>query len=318
MSRRVLLLGLAALAGLALLLGWTLGGGARRQADVVIPAGSSLTAAANILERDGVIGSADRLLLHHRLFGPRAPIKPGEYRITADMSAADILALLESGKVVQRFVAVPEGLPAIMVHERLLATPLLTGSVTVPAEGSVLPDNYAYTRGERRAAVVARMQAAMTRELAVLWAKRKPGLPVTTPAEAVTLASIVEKETGRPEERRQVAAVYVNRLRIGMPLQADPTLIYPVTRGKPLGRRILRSEISGDTPYNTYTRRGLPPGPITNPGRAAIAAVLDPAPIKALYFVAQPGGHSAFAETLAEHNANVQRWYAYRKSRGEM
>lgn len=317
MTRRVVSVALAALLLLGLVL-WLSGGAARKDADVLIPAGSSVTAAANILEREGVIASADRLLLHRRLFGPRDPIKPGEYRIRAGMGFGDILALLESGRVVQRFVAVPEGLPAVLVHERLLAAPLLTGAVAVPAEGSVLPDNYAYTRGEARTAVLSRMQQAMTREVDRLWSKRKPGLPIASKAEAVTLASIVEKETGRPDERRQVAAVYINRLRIGMPLQADPTLIYPVTRGRPLGRRILRSEISGDTPYNTYTRRGLPPGPITNPGRAAIAAVLDPAPIKALYFVAQPGGHSAFAETLPEHNANVQRWYAYRRARGEM
>ena len=141
---------------------------------------------------------------------------------------------------------------------------------------------------------------------------------VRTPADAVNLAAIVEKETGLASERRLVAAVYGNRLRLGMPLQADPTLIYPVTQGRPLGRRILKSEITGDTPYNTYTRTGLPPGPITNPGVAAIAAVLDPAPSKALYFVARGDGSSVFAGTLAEHQANVARYYALRRSRGEM
>jgi UPF0755 protein len=177
----------------------------------------------------------------------------------------------------------------------------------VPAEGSVLPDSYSYSRGEPRAAVLKRMTAAMDKTLAELWAKRKPSTIARSPEEAVTLASIVEKETGVPAERRMVAGVYSNRLRIGMPLQADPTVIYPVTKGKPLGRRILQSELHADNGYNTYARPGLPVGPIANPGRASIEAVLDPAPTRAIYFVADGKGGHVFADTLAEHNANVAK-----------
>jgi UPF0755 protein len=182
----------------------------------------------------------------------------------------------------------------------------------------VLPDSYSYQRGESRAALLARMQSAMTRELQRLWAARRPNLPVASAEQAIILASIVEKETGKPSERRMVAGVYTNRLRQGMPLQADPTVIYPITRGRPLGRRILRSELQANNGYNTYAMAGLPRGPIANPGRESIAAVLNPADTQALYFVADGTGGHIFASTLAEHNANVQRWYAIRRSRGEM
>ena len=160
---------------------------------------------------------------------------------------------------------------------------------------------------------------SMDKTLAELWPKRKVGTcPVSTPQEAITLASIVEKETGKPAERRAVAGVYCNRLKIGMKLDADPTVIYPITKGKPLGRRIRRSELNAITGYNTYREPGLPDGPIANPGRESIAAVLDPAPTKALYFVADGTGGHVFADTLSEHNANVQKWYAIRRARGEM
>ena len=234
------------------------------------------------------------------------------------MDADDILALLQSGKVLQRLVAVPEGMPSILVYERLMATPLLTGSSAVPPEGSVLPDSYSYVRGETRAAVLGRMQKAMQTVLANAWKARKPTTAVTTPEQAIILASIIEKETARASERRTVAAVYTNRLKRGMPLQADPTTIYPITRGKPLGRRILRSELDAVNGYNTYRINGLPVGPITNPGKASIEAALDPARSSALYFVAQGDGSSAFADTLEQHNANVQKWYAHRRAKGEM
>jgi len=294
------------------------GGGAIRNANVVIAPGSSLKAAARSLEAEGAIGSADAFLRNARLFGSDEPIKPGEYRITTGMRADDILALLQSGKTLQRFVTIPEGMPSVLVQEKLMATPLLTGPIDVPPEGSVLPDSYAYTRGEKRAAVLARMQKAMQTTIANAWKARKPGAAVGTPADAVILASIIEKETGRPDERRLVSAVYSNRLKQGMPLQADPTTIYPVTKGKPLGRRILRSELDAQNGYNTYRMSGLPVGPIANPGKASILAALDPAPSKALYFVAQPDGSSAFAETLDAHNANVARWRAHRRAKGEM
>ena len=196
--------------------------------------------------------------------------------------------------------------------------PYLTGEIEVPVEGSVLPDSYNYQRGESREAVLERMQKAMRDTLADLWPKRSPTSVVVSPEAAVILASIVEKETGKPSERRMVAGVYSNRLRRGMPLQADPTVIYPITRGRPLGRRILRSELNARNGYNTYSSAGLPIGPIANPGRESIAAVLNPAPTNALYFVADGSGGHVFADTLEQHNANVQRWYALRRARGEM
>ena len=285
---------------------------------VSVAEGSSLSGAARRLEEAGAIRSRGRFLRLARLFGSAAPIRAGEYEIPAWASAADILALLQGGRTKQRFVIVPEGTPSVMVRDKLMAERLLTGAVAVPPEGSVLPDSYSFDRGDSRAAVLARMRAAMDRTLAELWAKRKPTTVVKSPREALILASIVEKETGVPAERRTVAAVYSNRLRQGMRLQADPTVIYPVTRGRPLGRRIRRSELDADNGYNTYARAGLPHGPIANPGRASIAAVLDPAESRALYFVADGKGGHVFAETLARHNANGQRWYALRRQRGEM
>ena len=178
--------------------------------------------------------------------------------------------------------------------------------------------NVACSPGESRAAILKRATDAMTKTLDTLWKAKKPGSVVTSKAEAVTLASIVEKETGKAAERRTVAGVYTNRLRMGMKLDADPTVIYPYTKGKPLGRRILRSELNADNGYNTYRRAGLPDGPIANPGKDSIAAVLDPAPTTAVYFVADGTGGHVFAETLAEHNANVAKWFAIRKARGEM
>lgn len=302
---------------LALLLA-ACGGRADRDVSVVIPPGSSLKAAAATLEEAGAIESASAFLNYARVFGSDAPIKPGEYEIKKGMSAGDVLGLLQAGKTLQRFVTVVPGMPSIVVQERLQAAPFLTGDVEVPAEGSVLPDSYAYTRGEKRSAVLKRMQQAMSRTLAELWANRSANTVVRTPEEAIILAGIVEKETGKPSERRTVAGVYSNRLKTGMRLQADPTVIYPVTKGKPLGRRILRSELTADNGYNTYARAGLPIGPITNPGKAAIEAVLNPAPTRYLYFVADGTGGHVFAETLAEHNANVAKWYAIRRSRGEM
>lgn len=292
-------------------------GGAPRDTVVVIPPGASIARAGEILEQAGAT-SASGFVNHARFFGGDAPIKPGEYEVKKGMGAGDILELLQSGKTVQRFVTVPEGMPSIMVWERLMAEKRLKGEVAVPAEGSVLPDTYAYTTGETRAAVLKRMQAAMDKTFAELWAKRSPRTAAKDRNQAITLASIVEKETGVPAERRTVAGVYTNRLAVGMRLQADPTIIYPITRGKPLGRRILRSEILAVNDYNTYAMIGLPKGPIANPGKASIAAVLNPEPNDYLFFVAKGDGGHIFARTLAEHNANVQKWYEIRRDRGEM
>lgn len=280
--------------------------------------GATLVTTADRLQKAGAIRSAYRFRLYARFFGAPAPIKSGEYRLPAHLSAADTLKLLQGGKTLQRFVTVPEGMPSVMVRDRLMAAEDLTGDVAVPDEGSVLPDSYAFQRGDSRAQMLARMQRAMATYLAAAWENRKPGIAVKTPREALILASIVEKETGKPSERRMVAAVYANRLKQGMRLQADPTVIYPVTKGRPLGRRILQSELHARNGYNTYAEAGLPAGPICNPGRASIDAVLDPADSAALYFVADGTGGHVFANTLAEHNANVRKWYAIRRARGEM
>ncbi len=297
---------------------WAGAGPSDKPLAVVVPEGASLARAATELEKAGAIRSASRFRLFARVFSGGGSIKAGEYAIPAGASQSDILTLLEEGKVRQRLVAVPEGYPSVLVHDAVARADGLTGDVAVPREGSVLPDSYAYQRGDTRAAVVSRMQKAMRDYLATAWAKRKPGIAVTTPEQAIILASIVEKETGKPAERRTVAAVYGNRLRIGMPLQADPTVIYPITKGRPLGRRIRVSELRAKNGYNTYASAGLPAGPIANPGRASIDAVLDPAPSRALYFVADGTGGHVFADTLPQHNANVQKWYAIRRSRGEM
>lgn len=297
---------------------WAGAGPAGKELTVTIKTGASLTSAAADLEKAGAIRSRKTFLTFSKLLGGGAPIQSGEYRVGPGMSAADILKMLQGGKTLQRFVMIPEGMPSIMVHERLMAETLLKGTIAVPAEGSILPDSYSFERGETRASVLRRMQAAMSKTVAELWAKRKAGIAVASPAEAVILASIVEKETGVAAERRTVAAVYGNRLKRGMKLQADPTVIYPTTKGKPLGRRILRSELQAMNGYNTYAMIGLPAGPIANPGRASIAAVLDPADSSALYFVADGSGGHVFADTLQQHNANVQKWYALRRAKGEM
>jgi UPF0755 protein len=304
--------------GLGVLQLWAGSGPSPANMSVLIPQGATLSQAATELEKAGAIRSARQFVVLARVFGGGRQIKAGEYRLLAGESQSDILKDLQGGKTLQRKITVAEGVPSILVHEALMKADGLSGQVAVPAEGSVLPDTYAYNRGETRAAVLARMQKAMTEYLAKAWARRKPGIAVSTPAQVVTLASIVEKETGKPEERRMVAAVYSNRLKQNMMLQADPTIIYPITRGKPLGRRILQSELRAVNQYNTYAMTGLPVGPIANPGRESIDAVLDPAQSTALYFVAKGDGGHVFADTLEQHNANVQKWYALRRARGEM
>ena len=322
MARRGCLL--AAVAAIALLgAGWMLFGGwygagpLPRDRSFVVPAGATLASVADKLAAEGAIASASGFRWRARVFGAGGDIKAGEFRLPARVSEARILAIIASNQIVRRFVTIPEGMPAIMVYDRLMAQPLLIGKIPVPAEGSVLPDSYAFERGETRTEVLVRMQRAMRETLAQSWARRAKDIAVKTPQEAVILASIVEKETGKPAERRMVAGLYSNRLRQGIALQADPTIIYPITRGKPLGRRIRQSEIVATNGYNTYTMTGLPKSPITNPGRAAIAAVLDPARTDALYMVANGTGGHAFAATLAEHNRNVARWFAIRRRREE-
>ena len=297
---------------------WSLPGPRPRDQDFVVPRGASLSSVAAQLETAGAIRSATLFKLRAQILGGTAPVKAGHFVLPKRASERTLLDILQGGKVLRRFVTIPEGMASILVYERLMATAGLEGDIPVPAEGSILPDTYEVGVGESRAAVVARMQAAMNATLEELWARRSPATFVKTPQEAVILAAIVEKETGKAEERRLIAGLYTNRLRIGMRLQADPTVIYPVTKGKPLGRRILKSELRAKNGYNTYAMAGLPIGPITNPGRASIEAVLNPASTKDLFFVADGTGGHVFAQTLAEHNANVARWYKLRRERGEM
>jgi UPF0755 protein len=287
--------------------------------DIIIADGSTLSSVAGQLHKEGAIpGTATTFRAMARLFGSGDPIQAGEFQIPKGMSAAAILDLLQHGNPLQRLITVTEGMPSIIVEEKLAANRYLTGPLPRIPEGSLLPDSYSYDRGDTRAEVVKRMQQAMVKALAELWPKRTGKCPLASKEDVVTLASIVEKETGKPAERRTVAGVYCNRLRIGMKLDADPTVIYPITKGKPLGRRIKKSELHSDDPYNTYTHAGLPPGPIANPGQASIEAVLNPAETKALYFVADGTGGHVFAETLEEQSANVKRWYAIRRARGQM
>jgi UPF0755 protein len=298
--------------------GWYGPGPLAKDMSFVVPDGASLRSVAGKLEEEGAIASSESFRLRAKFFASSAPIKAGEFMLPAGSSPHRILAILQGGDVIRRMITIPEGMPSILVWERLKAEKLLTGDPPVPVEGSILPNTYDYASGESRAAVIQRMQAGMAKVLDDAWAKRSPSTVVKSPADALILASIVEKETGKPSERRLVAGLYSNRIKQGMPLQADPTIIYPITKGKPLGRRIRQSEIAAVNDYNTYTMIGLPKHPITNPGKDSILAVLDPAPTDALFMVADGTGGHAFAATVAEHNANVARWFAIRRQRGDM
>ena len=298
---------------------WIGPGPAQASQTIIVEEGANLTRLCPGLAKKKLIpGNCQSFRAMARLFGSSDPIQAGEFEIPKGMGGAAILDLLQHGKPVQRLITVTEGMPAILVQEKLAGNRYLAGPTPVIAEGSVLPDSYGYQRDETRASIVARMQKAMSATVASLWPKRSTDCPIVTPDQAVTLASIVEKETGKASERPMIAGVYCNRLRIGMKLDADPTVIYPVTRGKPLRRRILKSELNERNGYNTYRMPGLPQGPIANPGKDSIAAVLHPAQTKALYFVADGTGGHVFADTLAQHQANVAKWYALRRQRGQM
>lgn len=296
--------------------GWGVAPG--KEQAFIVNKGDSLAKVATRLQAEELVQSAGQFRLLARLLGADLPVQAGRYRLAQGQAWGAMLAILQEGRVERHSVTIPEGWPSIMVAERLRAIPDLVGDIEVPAEGSLLPDTYAYEPGEPRAAVLKRMQAAMDKALADLWPGRTARAVVKSPAEAVILASIVEKETGKAAERGTIAGVYSNRLRIGMKLDADPTVIYPITFGKPLGRRIRRSELQRDTGWNTYVKPGLPKGPIANPGRDSLAAVLDPAKTDALFFVADGSGGHVFAATLGEHNRNRERWFALRRQRGEM
>ncbi len=280
------------------------------ETNVVIRPGSGLDGIARELAAAGVIRDADHFRIAAKATDQARRLKAGEFAFPAGISLKGALDLLESGETVVRRLTVPEGLTSAEIVALVSQADGLTGELNeVPAEGSLLPETYHYSWGDGRAALVARMQAGLDKALAELWEQRAADLPVETPEEAVILASIVEKETAVAEERPLVASVFVNRLNRGMPLQSDPTVVYALTEGKgPLGRELTRADWRVESPYNTYRERGLPPGPIANPGRESLAAVLDPAESQFLYFVADGTGGHAFAKSLAEHNRNVAKW----------
>ena len=277
---------------------------------VVIPRGASVEAIAGALADAGVIADAMLFKISVRLLEAGRGLKAGEYSFPAAVSMRGAMELLESGRAVVRNLTVPEGLTSVEIMTLVAQADGLSGVLgSRPAEGSLLPETYHFSLDDGRAEMVARMAAAMSRSLSELWAKSAPGLPLKSPEEALILASIVEKETGVAAERAVVASVFINRLKHGMRLQSDPTVVYGITRGQgPLGRPLTRRDLQSASAYNTYSIDGLPPGPIANPGRAALEAVLHPAQTRYLYFVADGTGGHAFAETLAEHNRNVAKW----------
>ena len=246
------------------------------------------------------------------IVGDARKFKAGEYAFTATITPKLIMDMIAEGRVVVHRITLPEGFSVQDVKELLEKEPLLEGSVpdNIP-EGSLLPETYHFTYGDERSLLVERMRTGMKQTLAELWQGRKEGLPYKTPEELLTMASIIEKETGVPHERGRVAAVFFNRLKKGMKLQSDPTTVYGLAKGAPLGRNLTLSDLRAPTKYNTYVIDGLPPGPICNPGRSSLEAALNPAQTNDLYFVATGSGGHHFAATLAQHNANVA---AYRKT----
>lgn len=275
----------------------------------VIP-GQGLNSIAESLESRGFITDSRIFILGVVANNANSKLKAGEYLLPAGASMQKIMQALVSGKSVQHKVTIPEGLTSLQIVARLRAHPILVGEVSeVPAEGSLLPDTYVFLRGTTRFELVERMRDAQEKAIEGLWSSRSPDLPIRSKEAALILASIVEKETAKAGERPKVASVFINRLRKGMRLQSDPTIIYGIVGGKGvLGRPIRKSDISKKTRYNTYQINGLPPTPIANPGFAAIKAVLNPANTDELYFVADGTGGHAFARTLAGHNRNVAKW----------
>jgi len=290
---------------------------------VTIPKGDSTHEIAARLERDGFVSDRRLFVAGYLLSkmsgwgeGSRSvQLKAGDYMIPQAASVRQVIDILSEGKTITYKVTIPEGLTSEQIVERLKADNSLSGDIAeVPPEGSLLPETFIVQRGASRQSVIEKMQVESRRLSEKMWDQRRKELPLKSWDEAVILASIVEKETGRNDERERVAAVFINRLRQKMRLQSDPTIVYGISGGKAVWNRpILRSEIVQKTAHNTYQIDGLPPTPICNPGRAAIEAVLNPAATKDLYFVADGAGGHIFSETLKDHNTNVQKWRAVEK-----
>jgi UPF0755 protein len=291
-------------------------GPAGQDAPFTVPKGASLTGIAERLESEGLIGNAWVFRAGAYYLNKQSGLKAGEYTIPAGASMREILEILESGKAILYKLTVAEGLTTAMIIDLVKKHEALSGDVTaLPTEGQLLPETYVFSRGTERNELLRQMALAHNRALNELWQGRAEDLPFKTKYEAVILASIVEKETGKAHERPHVAGVFVNRLRKGMRLESDPTIIYGITQGYPLGRGIRQSELQAATTYNTYVITGLPPTPIANPGKASLAAVLNPMKTDDLFFVADGTGGHAFAATLEEHQRNVQRWRQIERDR---
>jgi UPF0755 protein len=278
----------------------------------IVRSGAGTNEIAANLERNDIISDSRVFRLLSRIYLDGETLKAGEYEIKAGASMREIVELLKSGKSILYSVSVPEGLTVKQVFKRLSDDPVLEGDLPaeLPAEGSLMPDTYTFSRGTKRADILPPMAAAQKALIDQIWERRDDNLPIETREEFVTLASIVEKETGKADERPRVASVFLNRLEKGMRLQSDPTIIYGLFGGdgKPSDRPIYQSDLQKQTPFNTYVIKGLPPSPIANPGRAALEAVANPWRTDDLYFVADGTGGHVFAKTLEEHNANVRRW----------
>ena len=284
----------------------------------VIPKGEGVYEIASRLEREGIVSDRRLFMAHYlaeRMYsnysdGKPTQLKAGEFEIRKQASLRQVLDTLSEGRAILYRITIPEGLTSAQIVERLKADPNLEGEIAqIPPEGTLLPDTFKFSRGMARQELIDRMRTEQQRLLTTLWDKRQKNLPLESPAQAMTLASIVEKETGRADERGKVAGVFVNRLRSRMRLQSDPTIVYGIIGGQgSLGRPITRGDIDTKTPYNTYQIDGLPPGPICNPGRSAIEATLDPAKTTDLYFVADGTGGHAFSASLKDHNSAVQTW----------
>jgi UPF0755 protein len=281
-------------------------GPARKDTTVIVKPGTGLRGISDQLAGAGVVNNADIFFWGVRLRRTNEKLKAGEYAIPAYASESDIVELMASGKTVKHKVTAPEGRTSDMIARIVNADPVLQGPpVATPAEGTLLPETYLFQRGDTREQIIARMTKDQQALIDRLWAERQPNLPFKTKEDAITLASIVEKETALPNERRHIAGVFINRLRTGMQIQSDPTIIYGLTQGYPLGHGIRESELHRVTPYNTYIIPGLPPGPICNPGKDALAAVLDPMDTRDLYFVANGQGGHVFSATVADQNRHV-------------
>ncbi|HYZ35068.1 MAG TPA: endolytic transglycosylase MltG, partial [Crenalkalicoccus sp.] len=275
----------------------------------VVPRGG-IGAIGERLAEAGVIADSRAFALAALATRGEGPLRAAEFAFPAHASLAEVLETLRTAKPVQRKLTIPEGLSARQITALLDHAEGLTGETPPIAEGALLPETYAYQWGDTREGVVRRAEHAMDEALAAAWAGRAPDLPLSTPREALILASIVERETAVPEERPRIAAVFLNRLKRDMPLQSDPTVIYAVAEGGAFDRRLTRADLDDDSPFNTYRNRGLPPAPICAPGVAALRAATRPAETEELYFVADGTGRHAFARTLEEHNRNVARWRA--------